>query len=133
MNLKETWNLVWVYWTLKTWFGNYWVMEIAKWEFVKKDYVPFKQMAWRWFPITKFQWNDWTKLLEIEIFKVSKEWIEWPLDRLEWYPHMYNRLEVQTESWETVTVYEYQRDFDDNSESFIEKEEWDKTYYSWTR
>ena len=146
--IKDT-NLVAVYWTLKkknkNWepYGNHWAMINAWGKFIKESYVEFSKLAGHWFPVAKFEiWTD--KFLKVEIYEVSKEWVAWPLDRLEWHPReredwtypeptFYKRKEVPTTDWDTVTVYEIVRDIDDTSEQWEEESDiWDgSSYYNW--
>jgi len=143
-------NLVAVYGTLKKkWpnglpYGNHAAMTRAGWEFVKEAWVEFSHLNWGWFPIAKFA--DWTdKLLKVELYNVSREWVLWPLDSLEGHPReredgsyadptFYVRKEVTTTDWDKVIVYEYVSRIEDASQRWkLESDVEDFEYYEWNK
>lgn len=125
-----------VYWTLKRWLHNHRVMESAGGEFIKEDYIEFKNIDSVGFPRIKF-WKDTNKFIKVEVFEVSDSWVENELDSLEWFffecyeGNHYNRIKVKTESWEEVSVYEINRDIPDLSDNYFEKEINNKLYFNW--
>jgi len=128
--IKDEWNIIAVYGTLKRGTGNYRVMEMANGVFLKEAYVSMDKIEWRGFPVAKFK-EGTNKLLKVELFTVNKLWVEWPLDRLEWYPTHYTRKIVKTEEWDDVIIYEIARDITDDSERFATHKDEDKQYYEW--
>lgn len=132
MTRLNDFNIIAVYGTLKKQYWNHQVMESAEWEFIKEDYVPFEAIDWFWFPVAKFN-SDSKNLLKVELYKVSREWIENYLDRLEWHPTFYYRKEVKTLSWVDAIIYEINRDVSDRKQDFFTHEDWDNKFYEWNR
>lgn len=128
-------ELVAVYWTLKKWFSNYRVMEWAKWKYIQDDFVQIDKLDAHSYPMIRLS-NNSNKYLKVELFKVDKQWIEWPLDNLEWYREwsdycLYNRVKTKTLSWLDVWIYEINNDIIDRKENFYTHKEWDKLFYNW--
>lgn len=125
-----------VYGTLKRWFGNHIVMEGARGQFIKEDYIPFDKIDSVGFPRIKFN-SESNKYIKVEIFEVEEEGVLNHLDRLEWYHwegvdyNHYNRIKVKTLSWEEVYVYEINSNIADESDKFYDKEEDNILYYNW--
>lgn len=135
--MKKDWNIIAVYWTLKKWFWNYWVMERAKGVFIREDFVEFTHIVSWWFPMIKFWKNEGVKkFIKVELFSVPEEWIINSLDRLEWHPTFYKRKDVTTViDEEPCVTYNIVDSIWDSSERFkIDKPsddapEWD--YFDW--
>jgi len=132
-------NLVAVYGTLKkAWpagmpYGNHSAMKRAGWRYVKDSWVEFSHINWGGFPIAKFETGT-DKLLQVELYNVPREWVEWPLDSLEGHPTFYFRKEVVTTDGDTVVIYEYRWDVQDISEEFkLDSNVEDADYYSWNK
>lgn len=130
--------LIAVYWKLKKKFGNHRVMEMVEWEYIKDDYIEFTKMTGCDFPMVEFgdSLSSQSKYLFIEIYEVDKKWVEWLLDSLEGYywegsHNLYNRIQVQTLSWETVYVYDINREIKNDEEQWFSHEDDGKLFYNW--
>lgn len=132
MRNLNNFNTIAVYGTLKKQYWNHAVMQSAKWEFIKEDYVPLDSIDWWWFPVATFK-DDSNHFLKVELYKVPREWVENYLDRLEWHPTFYYRKDIKTLSWEDATIYEINRAVSDRKNDFFTHEEWDKKFYEWKR
>ena len=142
MSKKIIWNtqsyktLVWVYGTLKRNFWNYPVMESAEGKYIGDWYVEIESLSSCGFPRVVFAKQPTHKWLKVELFEVSQEWIEWPLDTLEWYYpwspcNLYNRIEVKTQFWTKISVYEITSQSQDVMENYFVNQEWEDKYYNW--
>ena len=98
IDIPEEGDVIAVFWTLKKWFWNHSVMERAEWIPIDKEaYVEISSLRWIGFPIANFiasPEGETKHLLSVELFKVSKKGITWPLDLLEGYPTHYKRVRV---------------------------------------
>lgn len=128
MKDEEIVHIIAVYWTLKKQYGNHRLIE--KCEFIWEDLLPFVKIRWEWFPIADFVWAMWDKLLKVELYKITDYETLQNVDRLEWHPNWYKRIEVTTASWKTVEVYDMtNKDFTDDSERFHVSD----NIYCWNR
>lgn len=124
-----------VYWTLKEWYWNHWVMKRARGDYIKKDFIQVDSLDDVWFPRIKVS-NDSNKWLSVEIYDVDKDWLQ-QLDWLEWYTESatdnhYNRIKVKTKLGEEISVYEIVDDIYDILDDFKLSENWDEKFYNWT-
>ena len=132
MNTIDT---VAVFGTLKKGLSNYWSMQRANWEFVWIDYVEVDGLEDCGFPMVTFKkWSG--KWLEVELYNVPIEGIEWPLDSLEGYTpnspyNLYNRVKIETKWGRTVWIYEIVRPIKDELETFYKFNEWEDLFYKW--
>ena len=99
-----------VYWTLKKGQGNHILTEGLKFE--RKAFVKCYWIKGSWFPIAQFikeKDNSNYILLEVEVYSVpanrkGEKALE-EIDRLEWNPTRYKRMEIKDENNEIVQIY----------------------------
>lgn len=98
---------VFVYGTLKQGHYNHSVMERAMGEFISEDSIA-DGMFTMWdlgaYPALELSSLAHTSVIHGEVYEVPEEGIP-VLDRLEGYPNLYNRMEVELLSGETALVY----------------------------
>jgi gamma-glutamylcyclotransferase (GGCT)/AIG2-like uncharacterized protein YtfP len=129
--------IIWVYGTLKKWFNNHSVMETAEWIFIKEDYIQINKLWECWFPYIELS-DSSDKWLKVELYEI-KDSNMYILDHLEWYTEWntnnhYNRVLIETLSWEKVYVYEYNRGMiTDCLEKHFESETPSPRFYNWKK
>jgi len=130
--------LVWVYWTLKKWWGNHRVMEAANGKYIWDDYVEFKSIDSCGYPMVKFpHWEVTNKFLFIEVYEIEWDDALRHLDGLEWYYweweayNLYNRIEVKTQSWKDISIYEINWWITDISDRYYVDRNGSNRYYNW--
>lgn len=132
--LEDT-NIVAVYWTLKKPFGNHASMIRAEGKYIGDDFIEFKNIDWGGFPIVNFE-EGTGKFLAVELYEVSRAWVQGPLDSLEGHPTFYYRKALTTLGWVKAIGYEYASPVTDRSKDFqIEtpEEHAGKTFYEWMK
>lgn len=129
---------VWVYGTLKYWFGNHRTMERAEGKLLYKEHIQVEALGEWWYPFIKLS-NDSKKWLLVEVYEVDPDKI-YILDGLEWYrewhedTNHYNRKIVRTIWLEDIYVYEYNWTIDDNTlEKHKTVDNNNATFYNWQR
>ena len=123
-------KIIWVYGTLKTGYGNHYLLQPLT--SVKSDYVLFHKLTWVWFPIVTFapeamilpedvdsnqkmigsknqnpqtMTTEKKKVIKIELYEVTDENMLARLDSLEWHPRWYRRTPIKTLSGESIEIY----------------------------
>jgi gamma-glutamylcyclotransferase (GGCT)/AIG2-like uncharacterized protein YtfP len=88
-----------VYGTLRKGCGNHRIMEMAKGIFLRNDTVTgYKMFSLGGFPgIIHAESNDYP--IVVEIYEVPMEGVLNNLDRLEGYPHFYDREYIDGKGW----------------------------------
>jgi hypothetical protein len=110
-------------------------MWLARWEYIWVDYIQVDKLEDCGFPMIKLSDNS-NKWLKVELYNVPVEWIEWPLDSLEWYTpncdyNLYNRVKIETKEWRSIWVYEIARDINDELEKHFYHTKWGELFYDW--
>jgi len=130
--------LVWVYGTLKKWWGNHRVMKAAEGKYIDDDYIEFKDIDSCGYPMVKFwNWELTNKFLFIEVYEIEWDDALRHLDWLEGYYwewehyNLYNRIEVVSLSWKKISVYEINWWISDISDNYFVEKKWSKKFYSW--
>lgn len=123
-----------VYWTLKKWHSNHRVMEASWGKYVKDTYIPFRDFSSSWIPFVDFKNPNKETVIRVEVYEVEDLS---PLDRLEWHPTFYERIDVTTIDWDKVQSYNYpleksSKPWYEYYNHMIEKEEGWITYYNWS-
>ncbi len=92
-------QLVAVYGTLRSGFYNHRVMEAAKGELLgtAKTVNNYNMYNLGSFPSVSLTDTDNETPVVVEVYEVEMEGVENTLDRLEGYPHFYNRTKVDVE------------------------------------
>ena len=129
-----------VYGTLKTWWFWHKLLKDERVKYNKNDFVSFELLEnekgeQSTYPKVSFSKNTST-YLQVEIYNTDISFIEEVLDVLEWYIpknswNMYERIMINTLSWEKVWVYHSVYIKADSKDSyFIWEKEW-KKYFNW--
>jgi len=100
-------KLIWVYWTLKEWYWNSYLLRGAV--KLRDDFAKIQALSWSGFPVATFTdtsaGESWHAILKIEVYEVIDEQMLSNLDRLEWHPNWYRRMEITTHNWLQIEIY----------------------------